>query len=341
MHVRLSVLAFFSLLSMSCGGGEAEEGGSDKPQPVPSFVVSSTSVETACAATTIKIDVEAGCEWSLSSGKPASWLTLSKSAGSITLTFVENTAEEDRGTSFEVMPQDTRLQSVPVQVLQCGIPAGLDRNGIICALAWSLMTDAAKVRITALYPDGLASVAPALEGFLSTDKYNAYVPGLHKMAMNNAYLYDPNTTQAHGGDCLRGLRFADYYLRHLSRFSLPDEEKYFYHSLLVSMVEDIHDLSLPAMVPAGTRWTLADGSDRMDAVCKDVFGGLSIGGVLRKLTDLSASDAAELTDKPFEEWAQETCAAVAGTGKDPQGAVRKAVRDAGYRLAALFNTYYK
>ena len=107
------------------------------------------------------------------------------------------------------------------------------------------------------------------------------------------------------------------------------------------MVEDIHNLSLPSLVSAGTRWTLADGSDRMDAVCEEVFGGLSLGGILRKLATLSQEDAAALASKPFEEWAQETCAAVAGAGKDPQAAVLTAIRNAGYRLASLFNSYYK
>lgn len=223
-----------------------------------------------------------------------------------------------------------------------GRPAatGLDRNGVVCALAWSLMSDQSKARISLLYPEGLSSVAGTLEDYLSIEKYNAYVPGLRKMSMTSRYVYDPNPTQAHGGDCLHGLRFAHYYLSHLDRFTLPDEELYFYHTLLVNMVLDIHNLSLPAIAPSGSRWTDSEGNDRMDAVCAEVFGNYSLSGVLMSLGNLSAGEAATITGKSFEEWAQENCSAGAALASAPEKQVRAAVQKAGYRLAYLFDLYY-
>ena len=223
-----------------------------------------------------------------------------------------------------------------------GRPAsvGLDRNGIVCALAWSQMSDQAKARVSLLYPEGLSSVAATLEDYLAIDKYNAYVPGLRKMNMNGRYFYDPNPTQAHGGDCLRGLRFAHYYLSHLDRFSLPDEELYFYHALLVNMVLDIHNLSLPALAPSGSRWTDSEGNDLMDTVCSEAFGNFSLSGILLSIGNLSADEAAGITAKSFEEWAQENCSASAGLASAPERQGRTAVQKAGYRLAYLFNLYY-
>ena len=218
--------------------------------------------------------------------------------------------------------------------------AGLDRNGIVCALAWSQMSPQAKARVSLLYPEGLSSVAATLEDYLAIDKYNAYVPGLRKMNMNGRYFYDPNPTQAHGGDCLRGLRFAHYYLSHLDRFSLLDEELYFYHALLVNMVLDIHNLSLPALTPSGRRWTDSEGNDLMDTVCSEAFGNFSLSGIFLSIGNLSADEAAGITAKSFEEWAQENCSASAGLASAPERQVRTAVQKAGYRLAYLFNLYY-
>ena len=338
MLFRGLALAVLPLLLFSCGRNGS--GVSDVTDELPSFSVSPSVVETGPSAGTERLEVTAGCGWSPESGSGVQWLALEKEQNGVALGFSENLSPDDRETFIRIVPDDSRLQAVSVPVLQNGIPSGLDRNGIVCALAWHLMSDAARARVSLLYPGGLAAVAPSLADYLSTDKYNAYVPGMRRMAMNKVFFYDPNTTQANGGDCLRGLRFAHYYLSHLSRFSLPDEELYFYHALLVTMVEDIHDLSLPALMPSGTRWLDESGGPLMDAACEEIFSRMSLGGILRSLSGLSKDEAEALCSQDLDAWAQETCAAVAGLQYGAETAVRNSVRNAGYRLAALLNSYY-
>ena len=338
MRIAAAALLLLPFVFFSCG--KSNPGGDSPVQPLSDFSLSSPDVEAGPSGGTERVEVNAACEWSVRADAVPAWLEIATDDTGISLSFSENLGKEDRTASFDVVPADPRLEPLNVGVLQNGLPAGLDRNGIICALAWSLLSDTAKARLSLLYPGGLASVAPALDIYLAIDKYNAYVPGLRKMSMNKGFFYDPNPTQAHGGDCLRGLRFAHYYLSHLERFNLPDEEFYFYHSLLVAMVEDIHNLSLPALMPAASRWVDADGADAMDAACEELFGQLSFGGILRNLGVLSDEEAGAIAEKPFEQWAQETCATVAGVPADTASAVRTAIRNAGYRLAALFNSYY-
>lgn len=314
------ILPVVLILAFCRCGHEPDPRPGDKPLPL--FSIESTQVETGAGASSVRIGIEAECNWSISSPSRPEWLEIVKSASAVSLIFQKNEDVHDRKYSFVITPSDSRLAEVMISVLQSGPVANADCNMAICALAERHLSAPAKAKLGILFPNGLSSIAPNLERFMQIDKYRAYTPNLRRLSMNFEYFYDPNYTQADGGDCVRGLRFADYYLSHLGRFTLPDEELYFYHSLLVVMLEDLHDPSLPALMPEGKHRTFEE----------NPLSNLSWDGIIRKLDIWTEDEAAEHCKTSFSQWAQEICS----PDVNPEDAIRKA----GYRLAGFFNKYY-
>ena len=315
-HLPITLLTAF--LTVICCSPQEESG----PGPVPEFSVEKTLVETDRKACDLTLAVDAGCEWKILAPSCPTWLTVSQTPSSVSLSMTANGDTHDRTFSFLLIPSDPRLESIKVDVCQSGPPANAKRDEIIYALAEKHLGWRANARIKMLYPGGLKSAAADLDRFLKIDKYRAYTPALRRLAMNTDYVYDPNFTQGNGGDCVRGIVFADYYLSNLNRFTLLDDELYFYHSLLVNMVMDLHDPALPVMMPLSVERTVKEAE----------FEGLSWDGILRRLETWTAEEEAARCQAPFTEWAREICRA----DVDPE----EAVRAAGYRLAWLLNKYY-
>lgn len=324
MRFRTALLtALITLLAVSCQHEDILV-----PEVPASLSVSASVIDRDEQAFTETVDVIADCGWDIFFPTPSDWVNVRPSEGKIVISSGTNDTGKERTACLYVVPDDTRVQAVRIDILQDAPVDAPDFNTLVVAMAEKRLTMNARLHIDPLIIGKLRNEALWLDAH---SREYAYMPPFHTVAMNSDYVYAPDWTQQTGGDCLRGLHLADYYLSHQDYHLLPDADRVFYLRILIHLMGDLHNPDHACRMPEGK---FAEGTD---AILKDLCSGMSYSRMIRTLDTCTEGEVRACGSGSLNDWAKDCCRRAAVVDEN---SVAEAVRTAAYRLANMINSYY-